>query len=140
MNSASKDLWSAWGGAFRCVCTIGLSCLACVPHRRLLVPGSPGLLDTEPTSSAEDPDGPKLFLPVCRDFLFPGMCPAGMFLHVFLCENRVVTVLNILLVWQPEMWKRHLPVTLHSSKKGFELMIWQHMGKMRIKIFSYTFF
>lgn len=64
-----------WGGA-----SVELSWLT-FPCRRLLVPGSAGLLDSEPAASAEDPDGPKLFTPVCRDLPFPGMCTAGMLLR-----------------------------------------------------------
>lgn len=61
------------------MCSVDLSWLLSL-SRRLLVPGSTGLLDTEPTASAEDSDGPKLFAPVCGDLLFPGVCPAGALL------------------------------------------------------------
>lgn len=44
------------------------------PPRRLLVPGSTGFSDPEPAVSAEDPDEPKLFVPVRWDFPLPGMC------------------------------------------------------------------
>lgn len=115
------------------MCSIDLSRLTS-PHRRLLVPGSTGLLDTKPTASAEDPDGPKLFTSLCRDLPFPGMCTPGTLLTWVHCEHREANVLNIPMEYSDGRVTSVL-ITLRTSEEGFELKVWQRMGEMGVKCF-----
>ena len=83
--------------------------------RRLRVPGSTGLPDPEPTVSAEDPDRPKLFPPVCWDFPVPGMCTTSV-----LSYDEKLMGMNILMAWdEPEMKVTSVCQYSSSSKTRF---------------------